>query len=154
MDEFKQLTRKQLDQKFAPFQGSNLREVPRGGWAKTIRQALGMTSQALGSRIGIGQSAVSQLEASEEAETITLASLRKLAHGLQCQLVYAMVPESTLDEIVRQQAHRRAKSIVESVSSSMELEDQGVSVEDQSRQIETLARSLLTKSSTGFWDEP
>ena len=154
MDEFKQLTRKQLDQKFAPLQSANLREVPRGGWAKTIRRALGMTSQALGSRIGIGQSAVSQLEASEEAETITLASLRKLAQGLQCQLVYAMVPESTLDEIVRQQAHRRAKSIVESVSSSMELEDQAVSVEDQKRQIETLARSLLTKSSTGFWDEP
>ena len=154
MDEFKQLTRKQLDQRFAPLQSSNLREVPRGGWAKTIRRALGMTSQALGSRIGIGQSAVSQLEASEEAETITLASLRKLAQGLQCQLVYAMVPESTLDEIVRQQAQRRAKSIVESVSSSMELEDQGVSVEDQKRQIETLARSLLTKSSTGFWDEP
>ena len=154
MNEFKQLTRKQLDQRFAPLQVSNLREVPRGGWVKTIRQALGMSSRALGNRTGISQSAVSQLEASEEAESITLASLRKLAQGLQCELVYAMIPESSLDEIMRQQAHRRAKSIVESISSSMELENQGVSVEDQNRQIETLARSLLTKSSTGFWDEP
>ncbi len=153
MNEIKELTRKQLDQKLAVLCQSNLREVPRGGWTKTIRKALGMSSEALGKRIGITQSAVSQLEASEEAESISLASLRKLAQGLQCDLVYALVPETSLDEIMREQAHRRAKSIAESVSSSMELEDQGISDQDQNRQIETLAESLLTKPSPGFWDE-
>ncbi len=153
MNELKELTRKQLDQKLAVLRQSNLREVPRGGWTKTIRKALGMSSEALGKRVGITQPAVSQLEASEEAESISLASLRKLAQGLQCELVYALVPETSLDEIMREQAHRRAKSIVQSVSSSMELEDQGISAEDQNRQIETLAENLLTKPSTGFWDE-
>ncbi len=153
MNELKQLTRKQLDQKLAVLRQSILRKVPRGGWTKTIRKALEMSSEALGKRIGITQSAVSQLEAGEEAESISLASLRKLAQGLQCELVYAVVPKASLDEIMREQAHRRAKSIVQSVSSSMELEDQGISDEDQNRQIETLAESLLTKSSTGFWDE-
>lgn len=153
MNEFRELTRKQLDQKLAVLRRSNLREVPRGGWTKTIRKALGMSSEALGKRIGITQSAVSQLEAGEEAETISLASLRKLAQGLQCELVYALVPRASLDEIMREQAHRRAKSIVQSVSSSMELEDQGISDQDQNRQIETLAESLLTKPSTGFWDQ-
>ena len=153
MNEFKQLTRKQLDQKLSVVRNSNLREVPRRGWTKTIRAALGMSSESLGKRIGITQSAVSQLETSEEAESITLASLRRLARGLECELVYALVPRASLDEILRDQAHRRAESIVLSVSSSMELEDQGTSVEDQYSQIETLARSLVDKPGPGFWDE-
>jgi predicted DNA-binding mobile mystery protein A len=153
MNEFKELTRKQLDQKLAVLRQSSLREVPRGGWTKTIRTALGMNSEALGKRIGVTQSAVSQLEASEETESISLASLRKLAQGLECELVYALVPKASLDEIMREQAHRRAKSIVQSVSSSMELEDQVLPVQEQSRQIERLTESLLTKPSTGFWDE-
>ncbi|MEN8145252.1 MAG: mobile mystery protein A [Gemmatimonadota bacterium] len=153
MDEFKQLTRKQLNHKLEPLRRSNLSEVPRGGWSKAIRQALGMSSKALGKRIGVSQSAVSQLESSEEAETITLASLKKLAQGMHCRLVYALVPTSTLDEILLQQAQQRARSIVDSVSTSMDLEDQSVPTEDLEVQIETLTKNLLAKPGSGFWDE-
>lgn len=153
MNEFKRLTRKQLDQKLAVLRQSTLREVPRRGWTRAIRTALGMSSDSLGKRIGITQSAVSQLESSEEAGSITLASLRRLAGGLECDLVYALVPRASLEEMLRDQAHRRAKSIVRSVSSSMELENQGISVEDQFSQIETLVKSLVAKPGPGFWDE-
>ena len=153
MDEFRQLTRRQLDQKLEPLRQSNLHEAPRGGWTKSIRQALGMSAATLGGRIGVTQSAISQLESSEEAETITLASLRRLGEGMHCRLVYALVPNSSLDKILSEQARRKARSIVDSVSTTMDLEDQSIRPEAQQFQIDSLAKTLLTKPGTGFWDD-
>jgi hypothetical protein len=68
-------------------------------------------------------------------------------------LVYALVPRTSLDEIVRKQALRRARTLVKSVAASMQLEDQGISSQEQNRQVEALARNLLSTPSTGFWDE-
>jgi predicted DNA-binding mobile mystery protein A len=151
--DFQDLKRKQIDEKLSMFRRGNTPEVPKGGWVKTIRTALGMSSDVLGRRLGISQSAVIQLEASEEAGTASLVSLRKLAGGLECDLVYALVPRTSLDEIVREQALRRARTLVKSVAASMQLEDQGISGQEQNRQVEALARNLLITPSTGFWDE-
>ena len=112
-----------------------------------------MPSEALGRRIGVSQSAVIQLEQGEEAETITLASLRKLATGLDCDLVYALIPRTSLEEIVEEQALRRARSLVYTVSSSMELEQQAIPEQEKDRQVQALAKNLLVKPSTGFWDD-
>ena len=148
-----QLQRTQLDRKLRLLRESGMRIVPQGGWTKTVRNALGMSGKALGGRIGVSQSAISQLEASEERETITLGSLRKLAEGMECDLVYAFVPKDSLDEIMRRQATLRARNIVNSVATSMELEDQAVSDEDQESQVETLSSELLFRPDTGFWNE-
>jgi len=153
-EDFRELTRKQIDEKLSPFRQQGASEVLRRGWVKTIRTALGMSSGALGKRIGITQSAVHQLEASEEADAIRLASLRKLASGLECDLVYALVPRTSLEDIMKEQALRRARSQVEATSTSMELEEQGISDEEKSRQIEATANQLLISPGTGFWNEP
>jgi DNA-binding XRE family transcriptional regulator len=63
--DFQDLKRKQIDEKLSMFRRGNTPEVPKGGWVKTIRTALGMSSDVLGRRLGISQSAVIQLEASE-----------------------------------------------------------------------------------------
>jgi len=152
-EDFQVLKRKQLDEKLRILREIDIPEIPRGGWAKTIRTALAMPSEILGKRIGVSQSAVIQLEKGEEAETITLASLRKLAAGIECDLIYALVPKRGLDEIVEEQALRRARSLANTVSSSMELEAQGISEEDKNLQVQALARNLLIKPSTGFWDD-
>ena len=152
-ENYLELKRKQIDEKLSLFRGKNVPEVPRAGWAKTIRTALGKSSEVLGKRVGISQSAVIQLEASEEADTISLSSLRKLASGLECDLVYALVPRTSLNDIMEQQALRRAQTLVQSTATSMELEDQGVSDEEIRRQIEAAAKKLLISPGTGFWNE-
>ena len=155
MNDFSHLTRKQLDDRLQPLRTKSLREVPAGGWAKTVRTSLGMPAEVLGQRIGIGQSAVSQLEASETAETITLASLKRLGEGLDCDLVYALVPRTGLNEMMKRQALDRARKIVGSVSDSMALEDQAVPKKDRKEQINRMANDFLTRpsTSTGLWDE-
>jgi predicted DNA-binding mobile mystery protein A len=152
-EEFQSLKRKQLDEKLRGLRQTDIPEIPRGGWAKAIRTALAMPSGVLGRRIGVSQSAVIQLEQGEEAQTITLASLSKLATGLDCDMVYALIPRTSLEEIVEEQALRRARSLVYTVSSSMELEQQAVSEQEKDRQVQALAKNLLVKPSTGFWDD-
>jgi predicted DNA-binding mobile mystery protein A len=151
--DFQSLKRKQLDEKLQGLREPNIPKVPRGGWAKAIRTALAMPSEVLGRRIGISQSAVIQLQQGEEAETITLASLRKLARGLDCNLVYALIPRTSLQEMVENQALHRARSLVNTVSSSMELEQQAIPEQERERQVQALAKNLLVKPGTGFWDD-
>ena len=58
-----------------------------------IRQALGMSARTLGNRIGVSQSQVSKLGNSELDKAITLRSLERVAEGLNCELVYFLVPK-------------------------------------------------------------
>ncbi len=153
MNDFKRLTCDQLEQKISVFRISSDHDVPRGGWAKAIRNALGMTAAALAGRMGITQSAVSQLESSEASEGISLSSLRRMAAALECKLVYALVPQTTLDSIRCEQAVKRASHLVQSVSTSMQLEDQNISEPERKRQIEALVQRLLERPDAGFWDE-
>jgi len=85
-------------------------ERPPQGWARAIRDALGMTKSQLARRMGVSSSTVAELERSEVRETITLASLRRLAKGLDCRVVYALVPNGadSLEVLVRD----RAESLV------------------------------------------
>jgi len=65
-----------------------------------------MTKSQLARRMGVSSSTVAELERSEVRETITLASLRRLAKGLDCRVVYALVPNGadSLEALVRDRA--------------------------------------------------
>ncbi len=151
--DFQELKRRQLDEKLAVFRRDGIPEKPPEGWVKAILTALSMPAEVLAKRIGVTQPAITQFEASEAAETITLASLRKLAMGMECELVYALVPKTSLELVMQEQARRRAQSLVTSVSTSMALEDQSISKPEQERRIEKISRDLLANPSTGFWGE-
>ncbi len=117
--------RRSLDRTLAPL--LNLpRRRPRRGWVRAIRDALGMTAEQLGDRIGVTQSTVQRLETSEAADTIQLNSLRRLAEGLGCELVYVLVPHETLSATYDAAARDVARRELARVSHSMALEDQAV----------------------------
>jgi predicted DNA-binding mobile mystery protein A len=120
--------RRSLDRTLSPL--LNLpRRRPQRGWVRAIRDALGMTAEQLGSRIGVAQSTIQRLETSEAADTIQLNSLRRLAEGLNCELVYALVPRDSLTSTYDTAARAVARRELARISHSMALEDQGV--EDQ-----------------------
>ncbi len=151
--DFRELKRKHLDEKMHVLHRDDVPQSPPEGWVKAIRTALNMSADTLAKRIGVTQSAVTQFEASEVAETITLSSLKKLARGLECDLVYALVPKTSLADVMKEQALRRARSMVNSVSVSMDLEDQSISGQEQERRVEKITRDLLASPSTDFWSE-
>ena len=126
---------------------------PALGWARAIREALGMTREQLAARIGLRGPSIATLERSEARGTITLASLEKLARGMGCRVVYAIVPaqEGSVEEIVRKQAELVARERVSRVSHSMKLENQGLDARREKQQLERIVDSLLSGSRRNLW---
>lgn len=115
---------------------------PAGGWIRGVRRALGLSTVALGRRLGLAQQSIAQLEANEKNETITLSSLRRVASALDAELVYAIVPRKNLRETITQQAHKIAAERIAPVAQSMKLESQGLTDKELQERIEELAREL------------
>ncbi|MBU6367864.1 MAG: helix-turn-helix domain-containing protein [Gemmatimonadetes bacterium] len=124
MDE-RDLQRRQLD---ARLMGMPRERIPKGGWIRTIRRALGMTMAQLGHRLGVSAPAVADLEAREGRETVSVARLRAAADAMGCDLVIAFVPREPLTEMVRRQVIRKREQQDRRVLHTMQLENQGEGV--------------------------
>jgi predicted DNA-binding mobile mystery protein A len=95
----------ELDRQFCEFAKLQRNAAPRCGWTKTVRLALGMSSKALGERLGVTAQGVRKLEQAEANGTITLNTLSRLAQGLDCDVHYVLVPRTSLVEQVIRRAH-------------------------------------------------
>ncbi len=149
---FDELRVRQLDEALAPFQDLRNRPAPRLGWLRTIREALGMTARQLAARTGKSKTSVLSTERNEVSGTVQLNSLQNLADAMDCDVVYAIVPRTSLRERLERQACTIAAQTVGRVSASMELEAQGVPEEERARQIDALAEEVLRARKRDFWD--
>jgi len=141
--------RRQLDKRFARLRPILEEPRPHKGWIRAIREALGMSSTELAARMGVVHQAIREFESSEVQETIKLETLRRIGEALDCQLVYALIPRTTLDEAVLSQARRKAKIRLARVSHHSRLEDQEVGVDDTEIQIEDISKELIDRR--GLW---
>jgi predicted DNA-binding mobile mystery protein A len=141
--------RRQLDRRFTQLRPLTQEPRPHQGWIKAIREALGMSSTELAARMGVVHQAIREFENSEVKETIKLETLRRIGEALDCQVVYALVPRTSLEEAVKSQSIRKATNQLVRVSHHSRLEDQAVGVADEAVQIEDLAKQLIDRR--GLW---
>ena len=111
-----------------------------------------MSLRQMAERAGLSKTSVQSAELNEAKGTIQVDSLQKLADALDCDLVYALVPRSSLAGILDEQARANAERIVGRVSDSMDLEAQGVAESERQRQIHELAATLVRDRGQDFWD--
>jgi predicted DNA-binding mobile mystery protein A len=131
-----------------------LPERPISGWLRAIRLALGMSSGVVASRLGITASGLRKLEQAEASDAITLATLRRAAEALDCELHYLLVPRRPLRDMRWQQALARARSWLQRSERTMALEAQSVetpSIREEER-IKAVAEELLRSAGTRLWD--
>ena len=147
------LARRQLDKRLAELRELAAFSRPPRGWVKAIREALGMTTAQLARRLGVSQPRVTAMEKGEIQGSLTLESLEKAAHAMDCRLVYALVPREPLADAVRKQAVRKARNKLASTSHSMVLEAQAVDQEFEAEQIERLAYRLQERAGAALWDD-
>jgi predicted DNA-binding mobile mystery protein A len=140
----------QLDQTLEPWRPLP-RAHPVGGWLRAIRQALGMTTRQCAKAVGVTQAAVVDVERTEARGDITLATLRRYAAVLDCELVYALVPKRPLQEVLEARADRIAREQVARVRHSMSLEQQQTSNEYSEREVAELRRHLLEGKRSRLW---
>ena len=145
----RQATRR-LDQKIAHLQ---VPAVPTGGWVRAVRTALGMTQAQLARRMAIARQNVASLESNELNGNVTLSRLARAAEELGCELRYVLVPKQPLEEIVANQARRRAEQKLGRVNRSQALEASAMSAESLSNTVADLARELEMNRAADLWDE-
>jgi predicted DNA-binding mobile mystery protein A len=119
-----------LDSRLSQLGGAQRYATPPRGWIRAIRDALGMSAEELGRRMGTSGPAVFALERSERAETTRLETLRRAAEALDCTLVYAFIPNHGLEETLRREAERVARRQVTRVAGTMALEDQASGLDE------------------------
>jgi len=124
---------------------------PPRGWVKAIREALGMSTSQLARRMDISQPSVVMLEQSEAMGTIKLETLQRAAAALNCQLIYALVPNAPLETMVKERARLVAKKHLGMVEHTMRLEDQGV--EDRTARNQQLDDTASQIPPRTLWDE-
>jgi predicted DNA-binding mobile mystery protein A len=148
---FRDLQLRQVEASLALWRETPLSPSPPTGWVRAIREALGMSGAALARRLGLTHAGVRKLEQTEARGTITLASLRKLAAALDCELKYALVPRTSLSQQLQDRAAEVARERTRPVSHSMSLEDQAVAGPMSDVQHELLAKELLQGSRRELW---
>ena len=149
----KDLKLRQVNKELAKIALAKPPERPSDGWVRTIRESLGMTTAQFSKRLGVIQQRVSALEKAEQDGAIKIKSLEKAAEALNCRLVYFLLPEMPLEEMLRKRAEMIATKRIVELAHSMELEAQPISPAEQRRQIEELARDLLAHNHKTLWDE-
>lgn len=148
---FRELKLQQTSTALEKWRNVGLPSRPASGWIRSIREALGMTSVALAKRLGMTDAGIRNLEKAEADDAITLASLRKLAEALDCELKYALIPRQSLEDMLQQRAEQLARERVLPVAHSMVLEDQAVYQAFTDKQIKQLAKELLEGSRRELW---
>lgn len=143
---------RQLDEVLAHFTPLRHRPPPPNGWAKTIREALGISVRQMSRRAGLSRTSITSAEAGEARGTVQFDTLQGLADALDCDLVYALVPRTSLAKTLEAQARRKAVDLVGRVADSMKLEAQGVADEASERQVRELAATILRDRGRHYWD--
>ncbi len=147
----RQLRLEQIQTALAAYKDLTSRRPPQRGWLKAIRESLGLTERQQAARLGITGSSLHKSELAEAEERITLGQLRKLAEGLDCELVYALVPRKPLTQVVEDQARSIAVQEVSSVAHTMSLEDQRPAAERLRKQVEQRTAELLRGRWSDLW---
>lgn len=151
--QLKSLFNKQIRQQVNKWLPSVSFPFPREGWIRFIRKALGMTTSQLAARLKKSRGEIVHFEQAETKGSITLKTLKNIAHAMDCELVYAIVPKSSIDEILTARARKIAKEKLKYISHSMSLENQQLAESENKEQLELMVKALLSSSPKNLWDE-
>jgi predicted DNA-binding mobile mystery protein A len=148
----RQRARQKLDERLTSLKPESRFAVPPKGWIRAIREAIGMTGAQFAARLGVKPPSVVDLEKSEATGSMQLRTLRRAAAALDCQLVYALVPRTSLQQAVDERARRIALAAIERVAHTMALEDQAVNDPDLEARVAAYIREHI--KDRDLWSEP
>jgi predicted DNA-binding mobile mystery protein A len=145
----RQVTR-QLDDILAAV---HLPSRPRIGWIASVRQALGMSKTQLAKRIDITRPSLNELESNEVKEAITLASMRKIADALGCDVQYILVPRKPLAQMIAERAMKKASTKLGRVNQSQALEASALKAASLSGAVVDLAKEYEVNRPADLWND-
>ena len=143
----KKILRRSYQKKFDLFKKVIIAR-PQQGWLKTIREFLGMTTTQLAKRLEISQPRIVAMEKNER--NIKISTMERIADVLNCDFSYAFVPRENIDDIIYNQAKKKAQKILNKVNKNMGLENQLAKTDDL---LKDIIEELLDGNISRLWDE-
>lgn len=117
------------------------------GWIKTVREAIGMTVSQLAARLGVTQPRITKMESNED--NLKLSTMKKAAEAMNCEFVYYFKPRTTFQNLVDEQAQKKAAEVLKTVNVNMALENQEIA-EDEA--VKDFASDLINTKIKQIWD--
>ena len=117
---------------------------------RLIRETLGMTQDQLAERIGVGQSAVAQIE-NKKAADIQLSTLEKIAIALNCELLVRFVPKEEMKDLLDKKRGELALKLLSISTGSTALEMQKPQQKYIEKEIEEKKEDILKKHRSQLW---
>ena len=109
----KTLIQKQMDELIQTFVSGKQNVQTSAGWIQSARLALGMSLRQLAERVGVSVSALTNFEKREQADSVSLATLKKAANAMDMELVYYFKPKAgSIKDAVEKQARKKAQEIL------------------------------------------
>jgi len=150
-----QTIRQQLDGKLsnAKKQGA-LFACPAKGWIHAIRTALGLNIRQFSELMDVDKSRISRMERNELKGSLTMHSLRHAAELLGCDLVYAFIPRTQLEDVVKKRAQEVALRQFNNSAHTMALEDQSLDPRQRQQLLQTQVERLCRETPKELWEKP
>jgi predicted DNA-binding mobile mystery protein A len=125
---------------------------PLGGWIAAFQEAIAMNAPALAERLRVSRNSIYASIQNEQAGTISLNQLDKIAEVMGGRLVYAIIPrEGPVEEIVLAQARAKARRILQRTQAHMALEEPSEGLRGEADMIEELAADIIHEGRRDFW---
>lgn len=122
--------------------------VPQSsGWIKTVREAIGMTVSQLAARLGVTQPRITKMESNED--NLKLSTMKKAAEAMNCEFVYYFKPRTTFQNLVDEQAQKKAAEVLKTVNVNMALENQEIAEDEV---VKDFASDLINTKIKQIWD--
>lgn len=149
MSKLNDLKRKQLSETL-----KTKRPIPISKLAqrlRDIREGLGLTQKQLAKRLGTSQAQLSRIE--EDPTAITLKSLLKLLSALECDFLGVITSEKSLEEIINEQARKKAEQMLKRTFANMAMEKQAPEKKAYDFQLKKLIAELAANPNPELWEE-
>jgi len=147
------LTRQQLDDTLARFDPVFDLAPPSKGWIRTIRGALGMSGRQLAVRLGLSKQSVARMESDETKGALSIKTLRRVAEGLDCVLVYGIVPRTSLEKIVHGRAGKIVSGRLDNTNEIIRDENEILDPDGNEEIVWGMIEELVDKMPSDFWDK-
>ena len=136
-----------LDKKTSDLKSAKNIVPQSSGWIKTVREAIGMTVSQLAARLGVTQPRITKMESNED--NLKLSTMKKAAEAMNCEFVYYFKPKTTFQNLVDEQAQKKAAEVLKTVNVNMALENQEIA-EDEA--VKNFASDLINTKIKQIWD--
>ena len=136
-----------LDKKTSDLKSAKNIVSQPSAWIKTVREAIGMTVSQLAARLGVTQPRITKMESNED--NLKLSTMKKAAEAMNCEFVYYFKPRTTFQNLVDEQAQKKAAEVLKTVNVNMALENQEIA-EDEA--VKDFATDLINTKIKQIWD--